>query len=249
MFTASYHEQSQLLSSELDPLEGVEWDLLQVTRTAAANSFPTLFHAALALAERDDAASKQDLVRFAEDGSLAKFIGLACRKDMRDTIRSIESVGELNEALCEASQEVYKAEWKEWMKQEEIRTPLKSFSLKHIQSFNVETLYAAWRTKAPFLSSLFETMALRKKSTQTVDEAWDINDKRRKHYRRRCRHIAMAICCVGALRSQRVNIVQGMLSYFMYACRVPKRVIMILNKWGVTVSYSSVHRAVRAIGQ
>jgi hypothetical protein len=248
-FTGSYHEQSQLPSSELDPPEGAEWDLLQVTQTAAVNGFQTLFHAALALAERDDEASKRELVRFAEDGSLAKFIGLACRKDIRDAMRSIESGAELNEALCEASQEVYKAEWTEWMKQEGIRTPLKRFSLEHIQLFNVETLYAAWRTKAPFLSLLFETMALGKTNTQTLDEAWDINDKRRRDYRRRCRHITMAISCIGALRSRRVNVVQGMLSYFMYACRVPKRVIMILNKWGVTVSHSSVHRAVRAIGQ
>jgi hypothetical protein len=187
-------------------------------------------------------------VRFAEDGSLVKFIGSACPSNTQDTMQSIESVGELNEALCEASQEVYTAEWKEWMNQEGIRTPLKSFSLKHIESFDVETLYAVWRTKALFLSSLFETMASGKKSTQMVDETWDINDKCRKRYHCQCRHIAMAIC-FRALHSHRVNIIQGILSSFMYACRVPKRVIMILNKWGVMVSYASVHRAVSAIGQ
>jgi hypothetical protein len=62
--------------------------LLQVSRTAAQYGFPTLFHAALALAEQHDKQSQRELVCFAEDGGLAEFIGLAYRKDIKGAIRS-----------------------------------------------------------------------------------------------------------------------------------------------------------------
>jgi hypothetical protein len=248
-YAGHFHDQDLYRSSEIDPPEGAEYALLQVSRTAAQYGFPTLFHAALALAEQHNEQSQRELVCFAEDGGLAEFIGLACRKDIMGAIQSPESRAQLNEELCEVSREVYRAEWKGWVSQAGIRTPFKRFSLEHVQSFEVTTLYTTWRTKAPFLCSLLESLASRKDGAQREDETWDINDKRRKDYRRRCRHIVMAISCIGALRSRQVNVVQGMLSYFMYACRVPKRVIMILNKWGLTVSYSSVHHAVRAIGQ
>jgi hypothetical protein len=248
-YVGHFHDQDLYPSSEIDPPEEAEYALLQVSRTAAQYGFSTLFHAALALAEQHDMQSQRELVCFAEDGGLAKFIGLACRKDIKRAIQLTKSCAQLDKTLCEVSREVYRAEWKEWVSQAGIRMPLGRFSLEHVQSFEVTTLYTAWRGKAPFLCSLLESLALRKDDALREDETWDINDKRRKDYRRRCRHIVMAISCIGALRSQQVNVVQGILSYFMYACRVPKRVIMILNKWGLTVSYSSVHHAVRAIGQ
>lgn len=248
-YVGHFHDQDLYPSSEIDPPEGAEYGLLQMRRTAAQHGFPTLFHAALALAEQHDVQSERELVCFAKDGGLAKFIELACRKDVKTAIHSTTSCVQLNNTLCEVSREAYRAEWKEWVSQAGIRMPLDRFSLEHVQSFEVTTLYTAWRAKAPFLCSLLESLASRKGDALREDKTWHINDKRRKDYRRRCRHIVMAISCIGALYSQQVNVVQGMLSYFMYACRVPKRVIMILNKWGLTVSYSSVHHAVRAIGQ
>jgi hypothetical protein len=247
-YVGHFHDQDLYPSSEIDPPEGAEYALLQVRRTAAQHGFPTLFHAALALAEQQDMQCQRELMGFAEDGGLAKFIGLACRKDVTKAIQSPTSCAQLKKTLCEVSREVYRAEWKEWLSQPGLRMPLRRFSLEHVQSFEVVNLYTAWRAKAPLLCSLLETLASRKDEAQREDETWHISDKRRKDYRRLCRHIVIAISCIGALRSRQVNVVQGMLSYFLYACRVPKRVIMILNKWGLTVSYSSVHHAVRAIG-
>jgi hypothetical protein len=248
-YSGHFHDTDRYRSSEIDYPEGPEYALLQVRRTAADNEYPTLFHAALALAKQDDEQSRRELVRFAEDGGLAEFIGLACRKDIMGGIQSTDNRARLNEVLCDRSREVYRAEWKEWMSQDGIRIPLQKFSLEHIQSFEVTSLYTAWREKAPLLCSLLESLASGKDGAEMEDDTWDINDKRRKEYRRMCRHIVMALSCIGALRSRQVNVVQGMLSYFLYVCRVPKRVIMILSKWGLTVSYSSVHEAVRAIGQ
>src|ERR1700689_5199175 len=82
-FTGSYHEQSQLPSSELDPPEGVKWDLLQVMQTAAVNGFQTLFHTALALAQRDDEASKRQLMRFAETVAWQSLLGWRVGKTSR----------------------------------------------------------------------------------------------------------------------------------------------------------------------
>jgi hypothetical protein len=251
-----FHDQDLYRSSEIDPPEGSEYALLQVSKAATDNGFKSIFHAALALAQQGDPASQDQIVDFAEDGSLRDLIELLCRKDIRLAYLSAGTRSDLEELLCETAGTIYLEEWRKWIRQRGIRMPLKDFSLEHVQSFNIETLYAGWRDKAPRLFSLFEGMASGKDSqdwpasaVRSVDvSAGNINEKVRKNYRRRCRHIVMAISGIGALSSHRINLVPGIISYFMYSCRVPKRVITILNKWGITVAYSSVHQAVRGIG-
>jgi hypothetical protein len=94
-----FHDQDLYRSSEIDPPEGAEYALLQVSRTAAQYGFLTLFHATLALAEQHDEQSQRELVCFTEDSGLVEFIGLACRKDVKGAIESPESRAQLNEAL------------------------------------------------------------------------------------------------------------------------------------------------------
>ena len=49
------------------------------------------------------------------------------------------------------------------------------------------------------------------------------------------------------LRSRRINVMQGVLTYYLYASKVPKRVITILNRFGITVSYQSLQLALESI--
>ena len=229
--------------------------LEQVSKAAARYGFKSIFDAALNLAEHQEAASKHQLTEFAEDGGLSRLIKAACRKDIQTSIKLAEALRDLKSALCETAAPVYLEEWRGWIAQKGIRRLLKEFSLEYVQSFNVEPLYAGWRRVAPLLCSLFEGMAQGKAS-----KGWPMphpdpsnvhlstNDKRLKEYRRHCRHIVMALSIMGALSSRQINLVQGIIAYFMYSCRVPKRVITILHKWGIAVAYSSVRQAVQAMG-
>jgi hypothetical protein len=67
-----------------------------------------------------------------------------------------------------------------------------------------------------------------------------------KEYRRWCRHIVVAISILAQLRSWHINVFQGILAYFLYANRVPKRVIMTLNHLGLIVSCSSLNSTLKS---
>jgi hypothetical protein len=242
--------------SFLDPIgqntpEGVEWRLEQLGRAATEMKFESILDAALISVESDTASAREQLTKFAKRGGLARFVAAVCQKNVKTSIKSKESVSELNSAICEAARTLYLEEWcalTDNEQHQQLRMPLKNFMSEHVASFNVSSLYSGMRSNAPRLFALFEGMG-----TNDVDlvgpDGLDYSAfKHEPEYRRRCRHLVMAIFIIAALKSRQINVLQGIMSYFMYANRVPKRVVKILHKWGVAVSYSSVSTAVKSLG-
>jgi hypothetical protein len=64
--------------------------------------------------------------------------------------------------------------------------------------------------------------------------------------RRKRRHIVMALAAIASLSNQQFNIVQGIISYYLFASRAPKRLMSIFNHLGVSSSYNSLQTALQS---
>lgn len=242
--------------SYLDPVgentaEGVEWRLEQLGRAATEMKFKSILDAALTLVESETAVIREQLTEFANGGGLARFIAAVCRKDVKTSIESKDSLREVDSAICAAARTVYLEEWgalTDDKQHQQLRMPLNHFTSEHVDSFNVASLYSGMRSNAPRLFALFEGMG--NECGRVDSEGLDYSAfKHDAEHRRRCRHIVMAISVMASLRSRQINVLQGIMSYFMYANRVPKRVITVLHQWGVAVGYTSVLTAVKSMGK
>jgi len=235
---------------------GLQFGFEQITKVAQEYGYDSIFHAALALAEHQVRTSTRQLVEFAQDGGLSRFIKAACRKKVIKSIRSLDTRTQYNAAICDAAGLVFKEEWRRFMELDGIRKKLTDFSLEHVESFAVEALYLKWRSTAPNLFALMECMGMGQgwkdstiPSTESAVSTFGMDEEGKKKYRRRCRYIIMAVSIMGSLSSQKINLLQGLFGYFLYSCRVPKRAITILHKWGIAVAYSSLNAAVRSMGK
>jgi hypothetical protein len=65
--------------------------------------------------------------------------------------------------------------------------------------------------------------------------------------KRRALQMVMSVLLYG--RSQKSNLIPGLLSYFLHSCRVPKRALEALHQFGICVSYKSVVRGMKAIAK
>lgn len=245
----NYNAKSFLDPSGQNTPEGIEWRLEQLGRAAIEMKFESVLDAVLILVESDTISAREQLIEFAERGGLARFVAAVCRKNVKTSIKSKESVSELNSAICETARTVYLEEWRALTDDKRLRMPLKHFTSEHVASFNISSLYSGMRSNAPRLFALFEGMGINEVDLMASDGLDYSAFRHEPEYRRRCRHLVMAISVIAALKSRQINVLQGIMSYFMYANRVPKRVIRILHKWGVAVSYSSVSTAVKSIGK
>ena len=164
---------------------------------------------------------------------MARFVMAVCRKNVKTLIKSKESVRELDSAICEGARMVYLEEWcalTDDKQHQRLRMPLKHFTSEHLTSFNVSSLYSGMRSNAPRLFALLEGMG-----TNDVDlvgsDGLDYSAfKHEPEYRRRCRHLVMTISIIATLKSRQINILQDIISYFMYANRVLKHIVRILHK-------------------
>lgn len=73
--------------------------------------------------------------------------------------------------------------------------------------------------------------------------------KAQKKIRKRERAIVVVVSVLANETTNRFNAIQAIVGFLLYASKVPKRVIAILNHLGVSVSYSGIRDAVRANGK
>ena len=228
-------------ASYLDPVgrhtpEGIEYRLEQVNATAVEMKFEGILDAALALLESGTVAAKSQLIKFAQEGKFDRFLDAAAgRRTGRIKSEEIDS------AICRTARTVYLEDWDaltDSRKYHRLRMPMKSLKAEDIQNFCINTMYAEMRSHAPRIFALFEGMG-------NESNGGDDNDKK---LRRQRRYITMVIYVLGNLRSQKINYLQAIMTYFLYSNRVPKRVLNIMHNWGVAVGYTSVLDAVKSIG-
>jgi hypothetical protein len=231
-----------------DTSEGVKWRLNRLTESARHLRFDSIFDAVLAIIRDNDEAfsdGREQLAEFVAQGGLTELLSV-CRQ--RNLFHSLEEddMNQLKVSICDHAQDIYKSEWSTLTDDPQIRKPLTHFTSDYVTSFSIPALYCRMRTKAPYLFALLENLGT--KPDEFIGEAgtnYGEPDANKEH-RRRCRHIIVAISTLAQLRSRHINVFQGILAYFLYANRVPKRVIMTLNHLGLTVSYSSLNLALKS---
>jgi len=226
--------------------EGQAWILDELTQTAERLGFNSIFDAIPFFANSSNPRAQRQLVDFAKDGTnLTCLLKVACRKNLQSSLPDPERE-QYKSTLCEAGRAVYLQEWGDLTHDDTIRVPMHAFSLQHVESLSIEPTYARWRVQAPSLFRLFEGMG---NGSAMVNQPERSSPRLNEERRRQIRHILMSLSIMGNLRSRQINLIQGLLSYYMYVGRLSKRVMTVLNHWGILVSSTSVHTAVSTIGK
>jgi hypothetical protein len=157
------------------------------------------------------------------------------------------------------------------------RCPLSSFTIDRVSHFSLDHFQRDLNTAAPTLVSLLDSLILlpaRQPTTSRIDSNpnprdpmsdWESDDEtppstsngtlpetktpslRKLALKRRALQMVMSVLLYG--RSQKCNLIPGLLTYFLHSCRVPKRAIEALHQFGICVSYKSVVRGMKAIAK
>jgi len=201
--------------------------------------FTSVFDAALSAAEVGE-----DVVSFVESGGLGKLYASyrRFRKQRSDPLSP-----EVLRKICGPAVDVYQAEWGNLTGTSAFRHPLNAFSPEYVTEFSLELLYQQMVNTAPCFVDLLHTLIPERHAAS--DEGSENLDSDTKIASAQHRHIATAMCILGNARTRKFNALQGRIGYYLFACRVPKRVISTFNKLGLSPSYNGLLRAIKATAE
>jgi hypothetical protein len=151
-----------------------------------------------------------------------------------------------------------------------LRRPISSFNIDQVSDFSLDHFGCKLRTTAPTLLSLLESLALPAKRRTIVNDSYPASDedsddddepapltesianlpeKTSSPKMSRSRRLAVLTSMSALLyaQSQKCNLVPGLLGYFLYAFRTPKRVIEALHRLGICISYESVISGMKSV--
>jgi len=124
------------------------------------------------------------------------------------------------------------SEWLALSNLGDLSLSLNNWSLETLHRFNVEHLYQEMKERAPTLVSIREHLCLNSQEPKLTDE---------KKIR-----IAIIIVQLAFAHNPRQSFISGMLVLYLYACKVPKRVINFLNHVGLSTSHQTIINTVSA---
>jgi hypothetical protein len=101
----------------------------------------------------------------------------------------------------------------------------------YFAAFDFASIYEEIKEKSPNLVGLLDTL-----SSGTYD---GVSSQQK-------RKIVTVLAELAQLRNPHTNFLQGMISVYLFASKVPKRVMSVLNHIGITVSYSTLLRTLQA---
>ena len=220
-------------------LNGADSDEEEFTRIDELNQyvhklkFRSLFEAILIEARSD----KDGLCEFVENGGLNELFDsyLAARKQRPGH----DSTG-LNSTLCAPAIRIFKTEWRKLIGRDtSFKRPLNQFSPKYIGSFSFDSIYNEMRSLAPCLLEMMNQIT--GVLSQGPEEEIQSNI-----VRARQRRIVVSISVLANFCTQQFNAIQGRVGYFLFGCKVTKRVLNVLNKLGICSSYHGLRDALRA---
>lgn len=215
--------------------DSIQWRIDAMREYATRLGFDSVFDAATATARSDSPMARTEIANFVQSGGLNELYAHCRRSRAFESIVGDENLSELPD-LFQTAVDIYAAEWDRLMSDEYMRQPLTSFSEDRISAFSFEETYDRMKTRAPCFFSLIESLTAN--NTSSTDP-----ERMRLWGRRRCRFIVVAISILCRLRSQLFNVVQGPLAYYLFASRVPKKVIGVLHHLGISVSYPTLQIA------
>jgi hypothetical protein len=198
--------------------------------------FSNIFDAAAVAAEVGDVA---ELNGFIDSGGYGRIYGNYTER-RRQRTRGPST--EVQRMLCQPAVDIYMREWRDLMKESTtFKHPLNKFSPEYATEFNIDKLYRRMADIAPCFVGLLDTLTSERTSAQeSSGNAEEGSEAPTQH-----RYIATAISIIANYRSQQFNAMQGRIGYYLFACRVPKRVISTLNKLGLCPSYNGLLGAIK----
>lgn len=183
----------------------------------------------------------QNMRVFAQTGGLAEMID-----EMRD-IGSFNMRGRPPNAthqipshmskddVCGMSLQVYMSEWDALCQLNILQNNIKDWTPDMLETFDFHLIFCRMQESAPHLLLLLQSMG-------TANGHVESDPKHE-------RYIVFALSVLANLRSSRNTLISGVLGLYLYASRVPKRVIGALNHLGVSVSYQTIRRLLSDIAE
>lgn len=183
-----------------------------------------------------DAEIYPEICEFVESGGLNSLY----QSFRRYRIRRDDALTNLQ--ICEMGKDVYQREWRNLVAEAEFQVPAGGFSPTYLSSFSFNGIFERMQTLAPCFCKLLATLAPvrvsahKQNSSSTQARLKDAQQRR----------LVTAISVLGSQTSERFNALQTRLNYFLFASRVSKRVLKVLNRMGIVTSYEGMLRALKA---
>lgn len=223
--------------------------LIAIEQYARKLGFANIFKVAEASAQNGDYHKVADFVDTC--GLTRIYASYASRRKQQARKLSLA----VQRMLCQPAVDIYLLEWQDLMKElTTFKQALSTFSPEYVAEFNIESLYRRMVDTAlcfvGLLCSLTPDRDSRTESTDVTDSTVTAGEAQvdsaapPQH-----RYIATAISIIANLRSQQFNAMQGRIGYYLFACRVPKRVISTFNKLGLCPSYSGLLAVIKATAE
>ena len=222
-----------------DEREAIVAKLADLRQSLQRLQFGSVLDAALSAAEVGE-----DVVAFVESGGLGKLYSSYRKfRPQRSGPLPVEFLRE----ICAPAVDIYQAEWRQMTgKSTLFKHSLNKFSPEYVAEFNIESLYRAMDAAAPCFVDLLRTIIPERAAAVEEGEMMDIETQIASAQHR---HIATVISVLGNARTRNFNALQGRVGYYLFACRVPKRVISMLNKLGLCPSYNGLLGAIKGTAE
>lgn len=155
-----------------------------------------------------------------------------------------EDIAEVHRTICAPAIDIFKREWKALTTDtSSFKIPLNNFSPEYVAEFNFESIFKQMQKLAPCLIDLLQQLAKKPPSSMTKE---DMEDLRR---RAEQRHITMTLVILANHVSQRFNVIQGRVGYFLFASKTSKSMISVLNKLGICPCYDGIIGSIKATAE
>ena len=222
-----------------DEHEAITVKLADLWQSLQRLQFGSVFDAALSAAQVGE-----DVVAFVESGRLSKLY-VSYRKFRPQ--RSGPLPPEFLRQMCAPIVDIYNAEWQQLTgKSTLFKHSLNKFSPEYVTEFNIESLYRAMDATTPCFVDLLRTVIPERPAAGTGSEMMEIETQIASAQHR---HIVTVMSVLGNARTRNFNALQGHVGYYLFACRVPKRVISVLNKLGLCPSYNGLLEAIKGTAE
>ncbi|KAA8913110.1 hypothetical protein FN846DRAFT_886795 [Sphaerosporella brunnea] len=122
----------------------------------------------------------------------------------------------------------------------ESRFNMKRFTPEHIESFNPTLLQSAHQRYTPTLHAILHGILHKDNSRPAQDDS-----RRKQRPYDRDLVATAAICMLSYARHRESNGLQALVGYFLFASNTSKRTIEVLHRFGLSVSYETILKALR----
>ena len=226
--------------------------LTELLKYARRLGFMSLFDSALADARRGKLGNSQtrsQMRTFTGGGCFTELVTLfnECAISKINPWRQLDT---LSPAECVSlTLPIYREEWKTLRTLPQLNRPFNRWTPDYISMFSFVEIYHQMKKAAPHLFQTIECLTTPSRSKTNERDRKDGVDTDSQGAHRKERYLVLVFSILAHLQNNHTNYLQGVFGVFLYAFKVPKRVIMCLNHIGVCVSYTAITAFIKTGGE